>query len=107
MFPPRLTAIAHRGRVELNEPDVLELLPPTEDILHLNRGLEDPRAHVAPCDARVVAADGRVRRVHAAVASGLRAAGAGRSATAVLRQYFERREDSMTKQQIERRNVIG
>jgi hypothetical protein len=37
MFPPRLTAIAHRGRVELNEPDVLELVPPTEDILHLNR----------------------------------------------------------------------
>ena len=36
MFPPRLTAIAHRGRMELNEPDVLELVPPTEDILHLN-----------------------------------------------------------------------
>ena len=37
MFPPRLTDIAHRGRVELNEPDVLSLVPPTEDILHLDR----------------------------------------------------------------------
>jgi hypothetical protein len=37
MFPPRLTDIAHRGRVELNEPDVLALVPPTEDILHLDR----------------------------------------------------------------------
>lgn len=37
VFPPRLTGVVHRGRVELNEPDVLSLVPPTEDILHLDR----------------------------------------------------------------------
>lgn len=37
MFPRRLTGIEHRGRVELHEPDVLALVPPTEDIVHLRR----------------------------------------------------------------------
>jgi hypothetical protein len=37
MFPARLTDIAHRGRVELHEPDVLAVVPPTEDIVHLDR----------------------------------------------------------------------
>jgi hypothetical protein len=37
MFPPRLTGIVHRGRVELHTPDVLALVPPTEDIVYLNR----------------------------------------------------------------------
>jgi hypothetical protein len=37
VFPPRLTDIAHRGRVELHEPDVLALVPPIEDIVHLER----------------------------------------------------------------------
>jgi hypothetical protein len=37
MFLPRLTDIAHRGRVELHELDVLALVPPTEDILYLER----------------------------------------------------------------------
>jgi hypothetical protein len=36
MFPPRLTRIAHRGRVELCEPDVLAVIPLTEDIVYLN-----------------------------------------------------------------------
>jgi hypothetical protein len=36
MFPPRLTRIAHRGRVDLYEPDVLAVVPLTEDIAHLN-----------------------------------------------------------------------
>jgi hypothetical protein len=37
MFPPRLTGIVHRGRVELHAPDVLALVPLTDDIVYLNR----------------------------------------------------------------------
>ena len=42
VFPERLTAIRYRGRVALpsreeREPDVLKLVPPTEDIVHLEQ----------------------------------------------------------------------
>ena len=39
MFPPRLTEIGPRGRVLVSpprEPDVLALVPPTEEIVHLD-----------------------------------------------------------------------
>jgi hypothetical protein len=43
-FPKRLTGIGHRGRVEqARGRDVLDVIPPTEDIRHLERvwGLTD------------------------------------------------------------------
>ena len=37
-FPKRLTGIGHRGRVEpARDRDVLDLIPPTDDIRHLER----------------------------------------------------------------------
>jgi len=37
-FPKRLTGIGHRGRVEqARGRDVLDLIPPTDDIRHLGR----------------------------------------------------------------------
>jgi hypothetical protein len=49
-FPERLTGIGHRGRVEQpRDRDVLDLIPPTDDIRHLEHvwGLTEESSPVA------------------------------------------------------------
>jgi hypothetical protein len=61
MFPPRLSGIVHRGRVDLHEPDVLALVPPTEDIAHLDCVWELD-AESSPLVTPTEAGDEEVRR---------------------------------------------